>query len=275
LRRLGYGPFDVAVDALAASLGPQNPPEIQVAAVRALAAQDNPRVATLLLDHWEEFGPAMRREAIEALCGRPDRLTKLLDAVAAKRVTPTQIEVTRRTQLLRHPNVALRRRATELFANAGNPDRRKVVEEFRPALDLAADLGRGKAVFTKNCVTCHKLGDEGHEVGPDLRAALGNKTKEALLIDILDPNREVDPRYVNYQVMTTSGRLVTGLLAVETPASVTLRRADKAEDTILRTQIDSIQATAQSLMPDEMEKQLSKQDLADLIAFLLSQARPQ
>jgi putative heme-binding domain-containing protein len=80
---------------------------------------------------------------------------------------------------------------------------------------------------------------------------------------------------VNYQVTTTSGRLVTGLLAVETPASVTLRRADKAEDTVLRSQIESIQATAQSLMPEELEKQLSKQDIADLIAFLLSQARPQ
>jgi putative heme-binding domain-containing protein len=65
------------------------------------------------------------------------------------------------------------------------------------------------------------------------------------------------------------------LLAVETPSSVTLRRADQAEDTILRTQIDSIQATQQSLMPEEFEKQMSKQDLADLIAFLLTQAKPQ
>src|SRR5205823_5814387 len=84
LRRLGYGPFDVAADALAAALGPQNPPDVQVAAVRALTAQDNPRVAELLLSHWEEFGPAVRREVIEALCARPDRLAKLLDAVAAK-----------------------------------------------------------------------------------------------------------------------------------------------------------------------------------------------
>lgn len=275
LRRLGYGPFDVAADALAAALGPQNPPEMQTAAVRALAAQDNPRVAEMMLAHWEEFGPAVRREVIEALCARPDRLAKLLDAVAAKRVSASQIEAARRTQILRFPNAALRKRAQELFANAGSPDRKKVIEDYRPALDLPADVTRGKAVFTKNCATCHKLGDEGHDVGPDLRGALGNKTKEALIIDILDPNREVDPRYVNYQVTTTSGKVITGLLAVETPASVTLRRADKAEDTILRTQIESIQATAQSLMPEELEKTVNKQDLADVIAFLLSQAKPQ
>ncbi len=275
LRRLGYGPFDVAADALAAALGPQNPPELQAAAVRALAAQNDPRVSELLLSHWEEYGPAVRREVVEALCSGSDRLAKLLDAIAAKRVSPAQIESARRTQILRFPNAALRKRAQELLANAGNPDRRKVVEEYRSVLELPADVARGKAVFLKTCATCHKLGDEGHEVGPDLRGALGNKTKEALLIDILDPNREVDPRYVNYQVTTTGGRVVTGMLAVETPASVTLRRAEKAEDTILRTQIESIQATTLSLMPEEMEKQLSKQDIADVIAFLLTQAKPQ
>jgi putative membrane-bound dehydrogenase-like protein len=274
LRRLGYGPFDVAADALAAALGPQNPPELQAAAVRALAAQDHPRVAELLLAHWDSYGPTVRREAVEALCARPARLAKLLDAVEAKSVAPAQLEAARRAQLLRHSNATLRKRAQALLANVGSPDRRKVVEEYRSILDLPTDTARGKAVFQKNCITCHKLGDEGHDVGPDLRAVLGTKTPEALLVDILDPNREVDPRYVNYQVMTTGGRVITGLLAVETPASVTLRRADQAEDTILRSQIESMQATTQSLMPEELEKHLSKQDLADLIAYLRSQAAP-
>ena len=61
---------------------------------------------------------------------------------------------------------------------------------------------------------------------------------------------------------------------METPASVTLRRAEKAEDTILRTQIEEIAATGKSVMPDELEKQLTKQDLADLIAYLMSVAAP-
>jgi putative heme-binding domain-containing protein len=274
LRRLGYSPFDLAADALAAALGPRNPPELQAAAVRALAGQDHPRAADLLLDPWDGYGPGVRREVVEALCARPDRLAKLFDAIAANKVSPGQLEAARREQLFRHPNAALRKRAQTLLANAGSADRRKVVEEYRPALDLKGDAVRGRAVFQKTCATCHRLGDEGHEVGPDLRAVLGNKTPEALLADVLDPNREVDPRYVNYQVTTTSGRSLTGLLAVETPASVTLRRADKAEDTILRSQIDSMQASAQSLMPDEMEKQLNTQDLADLIAFLRSQAAP-
>ena len=103
---------------------------------------------------------------------------------------------------------------------------------------------------------------------PDLNAALANKTPQALLIDILDPSREVDPRFIEYVVTTTDGRVVTGMIAAETAASVTLRRADKAEDTLLRTQIDSIQATAKSLMPEGLEMQLTPQDVYDVIAYL-------
>lgn len=273
LRRLGYGPFAIAEAAFAANLGPVSAPEIQLAAVRALAVHDQPRVADFLLAHWSEYGPAIRREVVEALCARPNRVVKLLDAVEAKRVSPSQIELARRSQLVKHPNAAIRTRASALLTNAGNSDRRRVIASHQSVLDLPTDISRGQAVFTKNCATCHKLGNVGFDVGPELHGVLGNKTKEALLVDILDPNREVDPRYVNYQAVTSSGRILTGLLAVETPASITLRRADKAEDTILRSQLDSLEASSQSLMPDEWEKTLSKQDLADVIAFLVSQVR--
>ena len=90
------------------------------------------------------------------------------------------------------------------------------------------------------------------------------------MIDILDPNREVDPRYVVYQAVTKNGRVFTGILAIETSTSITLRRADQAEDTILRAQLDSLTATSMSLMPEELEKQLTRQELADVIAFLLA-----
>jgi putative heme-binding domain-containing protein len=151
-------------------------------------------------------------------------------------------------------------------------DRQKIVDEYRPALDLKADAARGKMVFKKTCTVCHRLENEGVEVGPDLLSALKTKTREGLVIDILDPSREVDPRYINYLVTTKDGRILTGMIAVESPSSITLRRAEKAEDTVLRNQIDEIQATAKSLMPDELEKQLSKQDLADVIAYLLAVA---
>src|SRR2546423_943410 len=122
---------------------------------------------------------------------------------------------------------------------------------------LKADTVRGKMMFKKNCATCHRLENEGVEVGPDLLSALRNKSKETLLVDILDPSREVDPRFINYLVTTKPGRLLTGIIAAETASSVTLRRAEKVEDTVLRGEIDEIQGTAQSLMPEGLEMQLS------------------
>ena len=149
-------------------------------------------------------------------------------------------------------------------------DRQKIVDAYHVALGLKGDAVNGKAVFKKTCSTCHRLENVGTEVGPDLLSALRTKTREGLLIDIFDPSREVDPRYINYVLTNKAGRVFTGMIAAETASSITLRRAEKAEDTILRSQIDEIQATAKSLMPENLETQLNKQDIADLIAYLLS-----
>ena len=187
---------------------------------------------------------------------------------------PNQIEPARLEQFRRLPDAWLRQRAQALFAGLGSPDRHRVIAEYQPVLRLKGDPARGKAVFQKTCSTCHRLEGVGVEVGPDLLSALRNKSPEQLLTDILDPSREVDPRYINYQVFDKAGRSFTGLIAAETASSITLRRAEKAEDTLLRNQIDTIEATAKSLMPDGLETQLNAQDMANLIAYLQAVGRP-
>jgi putative heme-binding domain-containing protein len=179
------------------------------------------------------------------------------------------LDSARRQLLLKHPNKELQARAKKLFAGAIETERKKVVEEHKGVLKLKGDTEKGKLVFKKNCATCHRLENEGFEVGADLMAALKTKTAEVLLTDVLDPSREVDPRYLNYVVQSKNGRLFTGMIASETASSVLLRRADKAEDTLLRSEIDEIQSTAKSLMPEGLEKQISDAELADLIAYLL------
>jgi len=270
VRLLGIGPFDAGAASWSGLLSPRQPAEVQSAAVRALAAQDQPQVADLLLGGWGSYSPTLRREVTEAMLARPDRVRRLLDAVEQKKVQPGQLESARVAQLKKHPNATLRQRAEKLFAGVTVSDRQKIIDDYRGALTLKGDAGKGKLVFKKVCSVCHKLENEGFEVGADLLAALKTKTPEALLTDVLDPSREVDPRFLNYVVATKDGRVLTGMIAVESPASLTLRRAEKSEDTILRSQIEEVQATAKSLMPDELEKQLAKQDLADVIAYLQS-----
>jgi putative membrane-bound dehydrogenase-like protein len=273
VRLLAAGPYRIAAEPLAALLGPRSAGDLQSSALRSLASFDDPRVADVVLAGWGGYGPTLRREAIEVLFARKDRLTKLLDAIESKTVVPSQLEAARADALRAHADPAIRARAVKLLAGQVAADRKKVLDDYRPALDLKADAARGRDVFRKNCTACHRLENTGYEVGANLTAALRNKTKEALVLDILDPSREVDPRFVNYQATTTSGRTVSGLLAVETPTSVTLRRGERADDTILRSQIEELRATTKSLMPEEFEKQIDKQQMADLVEYLMTIGR--
>jgi putative heme-binding domain-containing protein len=269
-RRLGYGPFEIAGKALQSLISPLNPAEIQLAAIRALSLHDDPTIAETLLAAWGSYGPTARREVLEAIFARRERLAQLFKAIEEKRVLAGQIDPFRLQQLRKHPDAQIREKAMSLFAGQVAADRQKVVDTYHPALDLRGDAGRGKAVFKRVCATCHRLENEGTEVGPDLLSALKTKTREGLLVDIFDPSREVDPRYINYVVTNKAGRFFTGMIAAETASSLTLRRAEKAEDTILRDQLEEIQATAKSLMPEDLEKQLNQQDVADLIGYLLA-----
>src|SRR5262249_36826685 len=95
VRLLGIGPFSTGPAALQELLGPQHAAEIQLAAARALAAQDHPKVGEILLAGWNGYSPNLRREVSEALVARADRVRQLLDAVEKKKVLPAQIEAAR------------------------------------------------------------------------------------------------------------------------------------------------------------------------------------
>ena len=88
---------------------------------------------------------------------------------------------------------------------------------------------------------------------------------------ILDPNREIDSRYVNQLVTLKNGRITSGLTAVETAGSLTLKRAEGVEEVLLRGQIDTVEATGQSLMPEGLEKEIPAEAMADLLAYLIQQ----
>src|SRR5262249_57417059 len=113
-------------------------------------------------------------------------------------------------------------RAAKLFAGASSADRQKVLKEHEAALSLKGDAARGKAAFAKHCAACHRLDGAGHEVGPDL-TAVAHKTPAYLLGEVLDPNRNLDSRYVQYTVTTARGLTYVGLLAAETATSITLK----------------------------------------------------
>jgi putative heme-binding domain-containing protein len=182
-----------------------------------------------------------------------------------------QIGPTQRSLLLNHADRDIRARAQTLFGDDAPGPRKEILDRYRPALARPGDRVRGQAVFERECVSCHRFGAQGHDVGPNLSSYSRNPTSpQALLTQILDPNREVSPNYVEYVAALDDGRVVTGLISAETPTTLTLRRDNNTEVTIARQNLAEIRATGQSLMPEGLERKVSMVEMADLLAFLMA-----
>jgi len=247
-------------------LSPRVPIAVSQAAIVALGHLALPQVPERLLAGWKAYAPALRSSIIDILLSRRAWTLSLLAAIEAGRVATGEIGAAQRNILLSHRDPETRRRAQTAFSHVEH-SRQKVVDDYRPALHLKGNPVAGKAVFTRVCALCHRLGDVGVELGPML-AALKEKNPETLLISILDPNRAFESRYASFTVATKDGRLVTGLVTSETANSVTLRRQEGKEDVILRSDIEEMTASGQSFMAEGLEKELTQRDMADLIAFV-------
>jgi putative heme-binding domain-containing protein len=265
---LGQGAFDTAVAILPGLLNPHQPPDVQAAAVRALSSFDRPEVAGLLLRPWNGYTPALRTEVVGYLLGRRAWIGPLLDAVGAGTIPSGQIPPTRRALLLGDRDPQLRQRAQAVLGGAAPGPRAEAVARYKPAIERAGDADRGRSVFERECLACHTLGTLGHAVGPNL-AGVRRRTAEEIMISILDPNRETSPEFLEYAVALDDGRVLSGLIAAETPTSVTLRGREAVDQTILRRNVAEIASMGKSLMPEGLEKMITPQEMTDLITFLL------
>ncbi|HJT31135.1 MAG TPA: PVC-type heme-binding CxxCH protein [Pirellulales bacterium] len=265
---LAVADYHTSAEALGTLLSPREAQTIQLAAVRALSGYTEPAVANLLLQHYAALTPGVRGEIVQALLARGDRIIALLDAIEDRRIQAADVPAARRKLLTEHADPEIRRRAEALFAQDAPTPRRQVLDEYRPALDLAGDRQRGERVFQRECQACHRQGDRGHDVGPNL-LSIKHRTRAEVLTHVLDPNREVAPNFQEYVVALDDGRIVTGIIADETATSVTLRRAERIDETILRRNIDEMSGTGHSLMPEGVEKKINHQEMADLLEYLL------
>ena len=196
-------------------------------------------------------------------------MERFVTAVEAGKIDRRDVDPPRVAQLLRHGNAKIRNRAEALFGAARSSDRGAVVERYRQALGIIGSSDKGRAVFRSSCIACHRAEGVGHELAPNL-TTVQNRGAEAILLNILDPNREVNPQFVNYIVVTKDGRSASGIIAGESATSITLRRGEGQSETILRGQIEELASTGMSLMPEGMEKEIDHQAMADLLAYLTS-----
>ncbi|GIX03138.1 MAG: hypothetical protein KatS3mg113_0144 [Planctomycetaceae bacterium] len=240
--------------------------ELLIAACEVLATQSGTELVDELLARFPQHVPAVRRAILDVLLSDPQRSELLLAALEQRRLQPAELDPPRAQRLQRHRDPAVQRRARDLFA-AEQAARQTVIDSYAAAAKHLGDPWRGKALFQKHCSQCHRIADVGVQVGPDI-GDTRDKTPLYLLTAILDPNRVVDSNYFGYAVVTRDGRLLSGLLTAETPTSITLRQPEGKTETLLRSEIEELRATGQSLMPVGLEQNISVAEMADLISFL-------
>ena len=265
LLRNAEQPQDIAT--LQEMLTPQTPVSVQEAAIRHLGQQSTESAADALLAGWSSHSPLIRSQILTELSSRPEWIVRLLTQMESGHVAAGEIDAAMRQRLLTTRDAAIRGRLEKVFTSGTSTDRKAVMEVFQPALKLAGDAVRGGMIFGKKCATCHKQGGVGHEVGPNL-ASLTTRTPESIFTAILDPSAAVEAKYLNFVVATTSGRSVIGMLSTETGSSIMLLAAEGKSESVLRTDIEELRSTGKSLMPDGVEKDLTHQDLADVIEYV-------
>jgi putative heme-binding domain-containing protein len=113
------------------------------------------------------------------------------------------------------------------------------------------------------------LEGQGTAVGAEL-ASIRDDGREAIMLNILDPNREINPKYLTYSVTTNEGRVITGMITEETPNNITIRQADGVAVPIPRSNIEEMESTGMSYMPEGLESQIDHQAMADLLAYVMS-----
>ncbi len=270
-RTLALGSFSPDGELLVELVSSREPVEVQRAALSALSRFDDAAVPRAVIAAWPELGPEARRSAAELLFGSAARVRAVLDAIEGGALLATDLDPVRVRLLRDDPDPTIRERARELLGEASTTDRSAVVAQYRDALDIEGDPDRGRKLFEKSCATCHRVGGVGNEIGPNLVAMLA-RGAESVVLNVLDPNREVAPEFIGYLVVTRDGRSLAGAITSETATALTLRLADGRSETILRSEIRALRSSGVSFMPEGLEKEIDVRGMADLLAFLAAGA---
>ncbi len=240
---------------------------IQLAALKTLSKVPGTVVSEYVLQKWAVLTPEIRDAAIGTFLGNNDRIKLLLNAIEKNQVQASSVSFGRSVQLMQNKDDLLRNKARTLFTK-NEEDGKKVNKAYQEALVLKGDATKGQNVYLQNCAICHQVrGKMGVELGPDL-GTIRNWTAEIIMANILDPNISISSGYDLWNVELKNGESHQGIISSESDVALTLKNNGKLEKTINRQDIKEIKSMEISAMPSGLEKKISKQEMANLLAFL-------
>jgi putative membrane-bound dehydrogenase-like protein len=247
-------------------LSTTQPLELTTATVALLKKFSATSTSPLIYELLPKAGPGLKRDLVTILTANATTALELFKRMDKGEFPPAWVDVEKRWAYQRGKG-EMAELAKKLFGEA-NSDRAKVVTSYLDAAKKPGDAKKGQQVFATICITCHKHGQLGVDVGPPL-SDVKVKPPEGLLSDILDPNRMFEARWSAYSVETKDGRTLSGLIQNETSDAIVLAMMGGAKETISRSAIKDMKSLDRTLMPDGLEAAITKEQMSDLLAFLL------
>jgi putative membrane-bound dehydrogenase-like protein len=248
--------------------------DLRRTALRGLAAYPDEKTPKLILARYPELTPDERADAVATLAARTDTALILLDAVETKAVPRSDVSAfAARSMYARNdPTLTARLKAVWGEVRDTAPQKQEQLAKYKaqltPTTLKSANLKNGKAIYAKTCQACHKLYGEGTAIGPDLTGSNRNDL-DYLLSNLIDPSAEVAKDYRMSAVQTLDGRLITGIIVERSAARVVVQTATE-KVTLAAEDVDTVKDSAVSIMPDGQLDALTRNDVRDLIGYLMS-----
>ncbi len=261
--------------AILTSLNTTAQPELAAGLIDAAALSTAETLGPALIERSSTLTPQARAAVIRVLLSRPATTKALLDAFSAGTMELGDLTLDQKQALRSHPDRALRATAEKIMAAGGglpDADRDKVLKSLLPLCEQEGDVPAGRAMYVKHCSKCHIHGSEGKAIGPNL-TGMAVHPKHELLTHIIDPSRSVEGNFRIYTVVKTDGVILNGMLSGESRTAITLIDTEGRENQIAREDIEELVRSRKSLMPEGFEKQMSAEELSNLLSFLTDKGR--
>jgi putative heme-binding domain-containing protein len=241
-------------------------------ALRGLAALDDPETPALVLGRYTSLSDAEKSDAVATLASRPRYALALLEAMEKGKVPRRDLSAFTARQLLLFKDKTLTEKLGKVWGSIRSPSRDLAASLARykklvtPGDLKKADRRHGRLVFAKTCANCHLLFDAGGKIGPELTGSQ-RANPEYILTKVLDPNAVVGQDYQVTRIVTTGGRVISGIIKEENDKTIAVQTPTEVIR-LPKTDIDERTRLPVSMMPENQLAMLSDAEVRDLIAYL-------